>query len=315
MIGGGLIAELTPEPLLDVESGLVPRQVFQVQSYMGFDKGVHLFPPMPLGSVDIEPNGIPLQSPIEMSETLQESFSVSLRQSHHPPSTQQRRHPPENVEPLAVLAGRGNAKPLSFLRPAYPQTRMQGEAGFVLKNNGLIRSQTPEFFLTLSGIPSPARLVPEGTNTRLASGNSLTDASNTGPGGPSALSQIAVSDERPEWDHPNAPDSGRTPKGTSPNPLPTAGEWKALIGRDAPASSWASATADPPHSPYGPRDLGFAASVPVPSRSSCGSDPPRSAATLLSSVQYRPLELSGPGPGAAHELLQDALQSRLASSW
>lgn len=249
-----------------------------------------------------------------MSETPQESFSVPFRQPHHAPSTQQGGDPAEDIESLAMLARGGDTKPLSFLGPTHPNTRMQGEARLVLENNRLIRSQSPEFFLTPCGISSCPWLVPEDRNNSPVSGDTPIDASSTVPGEPSALSQSDVSGERQGSDHPIGPDLAPARKGASPNPLPVPDEPRGLNARGGPAFSSAVTPLPPPRLPCGSRRSGFDASDPRSRRSIPDADPPMSATQPLSSFPYRPRELSEPGSKDALGLPPDGLKSMLAFS-
>ena len=184
-IGSCLIADLTPEAFLQVQAGLVRWQILQAQPDMCLKKEFHLFSSMPAGSIDIQPDRIPFEPLIEMLEAAQESFSIPLRQPHEALSTQERGHPAEDIEPLAMLAGGRDAKPFPSLGPTDSQTRMGRETGFVLKDEGLRGSQGPQFFLTICGTACFLRPGPGGRNSWLASVDTLIGASNIGPDGPS----------------------------------------------------------------------------------------------------------------------------------
>lgn len=153
---------------------------------MGLKEEFYLFSFMPSGSIDIEPNHVTFEPPIEMLQATQESFSVPLRQPHQALSAQQRGHPAEDIEPLAMLAGGRDAKPFSSLSPTDPQTGMGCETGFVLKDDRLPGSEGSKFFLTIFEIACLPLPVPEGRNSWLASADILIGASNTGLDGPSA---------------------------------------------------------------------------------------------------------------------------------
>jgi hypothetical protein len=88
-----LIANLTPDSLLNIQSRLITGQVLQVQPHVGLDKEVNFLSLMPSGSIHIEPNRITTKPLIEVSQTLKESFSIALRPLHHAPSSKQRGHP------------------------------------------------------------------------------------------------------------------------------------------------------------------------------------------------------------------------------
>lgn len=291
---------------------MITRQRLQVQAYVRFDKDSDFLSRVPLGSVHIQPDRIPLEAP---TETPQEPFSVSSRQPHQAPWTQQRGHPAQHIEPLAMLTGGGNPKPLALLGPPHSQTGMQGETGFVLKNNGLLRTQRPELFLTPCGTFSLLRPSPEDTNNWPASGDTPVDASSTEPDGPSALSQTDASGEPPAWDHPSGLDLAPTPKATSLSALPTPHEAPVSNAKGVQALASASRTPLLRRSPCESRRSGFVASDPKPPRSTLAAALPIPAAERQSSFQCRPRGLSQPGPKGAAVLFPDVLKPMWAFSW
>lgn len=119
---------------------------------MVFNKEFHFFSHMPLRSVYIDPNFVPLQMLIEVLQASDKTLAISLRGPDQPLSTQQRSHPPKDVEPITMLTGSRDSQPFPLLAPSHTQTRMQRESCFILKYNGLVRLQGSEFFLRPYGI-------------------------------------------------------------------------------------------------------------------------------------------------------------------
>ena len=190
---------------------------------------------MPFGSIDIKPNRVTLESLIKLLQTIHEPLAIALGQSQQALSAQQRSHPTKEIKPLAMLTGCRDTKPLPFLRPSEPQTRMQRETRFVLKNNRFLRPQGPKFFLTPCEISWLPRPVPEDRNSWPASVDIPIGASNIAPDEPSALSQIDALGEQPRWDHPIEPGLTQILKEISPIALPTPGEPSESNGQDVQA--------------------------------------------------------------------------------
>jgi hypothetical protein len=142
-----LIPHLMPDPLLGIEPGLIRGQIPETKARMGSYKAINLLPLMPSGSVYIEPDRKASQLATQMLQASKKPFSVSVGPSDHSPSAQQRSNPSKQIQPFAMLARGRNPQPSSPLCPSYPQTRVQGKTRFVLKNDGFLRAQFPEFFL------------------------------------------------------------------------------------------------------------------------------------------------------------------------
>ena len=310
-IRSGLIANLTPKPFLEVQTRLIAWQILQAKSDMCLDKNVHLFSSMPPGPINIQPNRIPSEPPIEMSQTTHKSLSVSLWPSDQTLSTQQRSHPPEHIQPLTVLACRRNPKPLSSLSPSHSQTRMQRETRLVLKNDRLSGVQRPKFFLTPCEIAWPLRSVPEDKYNRPVSADIPIGASSSEPGEPSILSQNGASSEPPRWDHPSEPDLTQILTETSLSAPPIPDEPSGLNEQDAQASLPVPKTSTPDRLPCASRDSSSDASNPRPRRSIPDADPPISAIKPLSLFQYGLPGFAEPWPINALGLLRDGLTLKL----
>jgi len=217
-----LIAYLMPDALLRIEPRLIRGQKLETKAGMGVYKEINLFPLMPSGPVYIEPDGKASQAATKMLQARKKSFPVSTGRSDHSPSAQKRSHPSKEIQPLAVLTGRRNPQPCSFLCPSYAQTRVQRKSRFVLKDDRFLRAQSSEFFLRPDGSVWLLRSSPEDTYSLPASVDSLTGASRTGPDAPSGLSRTDASDAPRGWDRPIGHDGGQMLKGICPGPLPAA---------------------------------------------------------------------------------------------
>jgi hypothetical protein len=217
----GFISHLSPNPLLSIEPRLVRREVHQAKTCMGPQEIPNLFTFMPSGTIYIQPDRISSKSTIDLPQTGEEPLSVPLRtpQQSHP--SQQRGNPSKNVQPFVMLAGSQDPKPMANFSPPSTQTRMQGKTGLIFKDNGLLSSQGPEFFLICGETAWHPRYATADRYSLLASSGTPTDASTTEPGVPSGVSQIDSSGGPLRSDHPSGLDSNQIPQATSPNALPT----------------------------------------------------------------------------------------------
>jgi hypothetical protein len=310
-IGSRLITDLSPDTFLEVQAGLIRRQVVQMQSYMGLYKKIDLLTFVPSRPIHIKPDRVPLKPPIKMLQTVNESLSIALGRSHQPLPTEQRGNPSEDIQPLMMLAGRRNPESLSCLGPSYPKTRMESKPGFVLKNNGFLRPQRLKFFLTPDQIVWPPRSVPEDKYNQPVLVDNPIDASRTEPAEPSRLSRNAASGEQPTWDHPTEFDLTQILTGTSLNRLPVLGEPLESNEQDALASLPVPKISTPDRLPCASRDSSSDASNPGPRRSIPDADPPLSATEPQFLFQHGLPEFAEPWLIDALGSLQDGLTLRL----
>jgi hypothetical protein len=295
-----LIANLTPDPLLEIQPGLITGQVLQVQPYVRLDEEINLLSLMPLGPIHIEPNLITTKSLIKVPQTQEESFPVALGPSHHSSSSKQRGNPSKQIQPLPMLTRRWNTQPLSNLRPPDSEPRMQGKARFILKDDRLPRFQGLKFFLMLGEIAWPLRSALEDMNTLPVSADNPIGASRTGPAEPSSLFQNDASGGPLMWGHPTELDSAQTPTGTAPSDLPIPDPPSRLNEPDARVALLVLEPSTPVRSPCASRDSDSDASSPRPRRSIPDADPPVSAREPLSLFPQRL-------PGLAESWTTDAL--------
>lgn len=309
------VPNLTPDPFLRVQTRLITWQISQTKSHMGPYKQVNFVALMPSGSVHIKPDGTPSKSAIKILQTGNESLSIPLRPPDHPSSTQQWGNPSKQIQPLTMLAGGRNAQTLSSFRPPDPQPRMKRKSRLVLKNDRLLRSQPPEFFLRPDGIAWPLHSSLEDTYIRPPSVDTPIDASTTGFGEPSTLSQTVASNGPPRWDHPIELAATRIPRGVCLNLPLIAAELGGLAAVDALVASRAPRPLPLDHSLDASRGLSFGASTLTRRRPTPDADPPVSAIEPQSLSPYWLPGLAVPCPVDAPCLLLGALTLRSGFSW
>jgi hypothetical protein len=276
-IGGGFISHLSPNPLLSIEPRLIRREVGQANACVGPQEVPDPFSFMPSGAIYIQPDRVSWKSTINLAQTGEESFSVPLRtpQQSHPP--QQRGNPSKNVQPFVMLAGSQDPQPVADFSPPSTKTRMQGKTGLILKDNGLLSSQRPEFFLTCGETSWHPRYATEDTYTPLASSGIPTDASTTEPGVPSGVFQIDSLSGPLRSDHPSGLDLSQIPQATSLNALPTDDELAGSAELVAQVFLPALGILDLVHSPCASTSSSSDVSNPALRLSIPDADPPVSA--------------------------------------
>lgn len=310
-IGRRFIPNLTPDSFLRIEPRLITRQVSQSKSHMSSYKQSNFFPFMPSDSVHIKPDRIASESVIKVLQTGKKSLSISLGPSDHPSPTQQGGNPSKQIQSLPMLARGRNPQPSPSFRPPYPQPRMKRKSRLVLKNDGFLRSQPPEFFLMPDEIAWPPRSCPEDTYIPPASVDIPIGASKTELDELLSLSQTDASDRPPRWDHPIELAVTQIPKEASLSLPLIAAELFGLTAVDAQAALWAPKPSILDRSPGASRGLNSDASTLTRRRSTPDADPP------VSAIEPRSLSLCGlPGLAApwranALGLLLDALTLRL----
>jgi len=291
---GCFISYLTPDPLLEIQPRLITWQVIQAKSDMRFEENIHLFSSMPSGSINIQPDRISPEISIEMPQTTNKSFTISLRTPHQAASTQQRGHPTKDIKPLAMLARSRNAKSLPYLSPSYSQTGMQRESCLVLKDDRLLGPQRPKFFLKPCEIAWPLSPVPEDTCTQPSSADTPIGASNSELDELLPLSLNGGLDELPRWDHPTEPGLTQILTETSLNPPPISSIPLRLNEPVAQASLPVPKTLSPARSLCASIDSSFVALNPRLWLSIPDADPPISAVEPQSLSQQRPQGFAEP---------------------
>jgi len=232
-IGRGFISYLSPHSLLGIQHRLVRREVLQVNTFVCPYETPNFFPFVPIGAIYIQPDFIPLKSAIQLAEASEESLSVPLGASQHSHPSQQRSNPTKNIQSVVMLAGSGNPQPPADFTPPSTQTRMQSKTGLIFKDNGLVSSQRPEFFLTCDETFGHLRSVPADTYTQRSSSGIPADASMTEPDVSSGVFQIDFSGGPLRSGHPTGLDSDQTPQAIFLNVPPARGELAGSTEPDA----------------------------------------------------------------------------------
>jgi hypothetical protein len=302
----GLISSLSPDTLLNIQSGLVGGKVLQTQSCVGLDEKVHLFPPMPLRPVYVEPNRISLKSAVNLPQAIQKAFSVPLGPPQQALAPQQRSNPSKDIQSLTMLTRCHDPETSSNLGPLRTKARVQGKACLIFKNNRFFRSQGLKFFLTCLENAWPLRFAPEDTYSLPASSGSPVDASMTEPDVPSRLSQNDVSSVPLKWARPTELDSGQILQGISPDDPLILYESEGLSELVAQAFSQAPTSSAPAHLPCASTDSSFDAIDPTLRLSIPDADPPISAVEPQSLFLNALLGFDELWPTNAPGLLRDA---------
>jgi hypothetical protein len=183
-VGGGLVPNPTPHPLLGVQGGLVSRQVGEPEARMSLEEGIDVVPLVPARAIDIEPDRVAPEPPVEMPERLEKARPIAPRQPNHAAPAKERRHPAAEVKARVVLAGRGDPEALAALRPPAAEPGMEREAGLIREGDGFVRAERLEFFLAGVGMPAPRPPAPGGSCNWPASGGSPTGGARVGLGAP-----------------------------------------------------------------------------------------------------------------------------------
>jgi hypothetical protein len=306
-IGGGFVADLTPNPLLHIQSRLITRQISQADPSMLPKKEIYFLPSMPSRPVHIQPQRIPPQSSIQLFQTIQKPFPVPLRLPQYPFPPQQGSHPPKNIQPLTMLTRGRNPQPFAPLGPTPTQTRMQRKSRLILKYDRLLRSQRTEFFLRPAEISWHPRPWPADRYNWPVSNDTPPGASNSAPAEPLALSQTVAANEPPRSDHPNATALNQSLTGISLNAVRLSQSFQALNETDAQAGARLSKTRPPSRLPYVSKRSSSDASNLRPRKSIPAADPPVSAREPLSLSRYRLPGFSGQRPIDARGLPPDGL--------
>lgn len=222
---------------------------------MFFQKLSDRIPFMPSCSVNIQPDRVAAKSTIQVLQYLEKPLAVTSFRLDHPCATEKRSYPPGNIQTFLMLTGCHNLQPFTNERPTPAQPGMQGEAAFILENNGFLRPQRAEFFLNPSQTSLRPQPLPGDRCDPLASAETQDDASSTAPGELSTLPQTAAGDESPMWGRPTEPGSIRTSGAIPPDGAPPELQSHASIGLDDPAFFLKLRLPPHPYLPPGSNDL------------------------------------------------------------
>jgi len=183
-VGGRLVPNAAPDPLLRVQGRLVPREIVEPQARVGLEERRDIGPLMPPGAIDVQPDRVPAEPRVQMAERLEKARPIAPRHRDHPAPAEQGGHPAAEVEPGVVLAGRGDPEALAALGPPAAKPGMEGEARLIREDDGLRGAERLEFFLAGAGTPAPRHPAPGGSCSWPASADSPTGGARVGLGAP-----------------------------------------------------------------------------------------------------------------------------------
>src|SRR5713101_882513 len=186
---------------------------------------------VPGGAIHIEVDDFPPQAVAQTAQHGQKGLGIALGHTHHPMPTEQRCHPAEDVQSLAVFAARRHAHAFAASRPQAAEAGMFGEARLVFKHQDVAGPQMAQFFLTAGETFRPLPSWPAGRRSRGGSSDSPADAASSGLGEPSGALRSVGADEPPKWDRPTPRAAVRVARDSFPDP-PT----PAVAG--APSVAW-----------------------------------------------------------------------------
>lgn len=243
---------------------------------------------MPSRAIDIKPDRIAAKTPVKMPQSFHEAFPVSSFRTDDPVTPQERRHPTREIEPLLMLACRGDAKRLSSLGPSPSQSRMKGESRLILKDHRFPRPQILKFFLTPGEIAS---LLPPGLEDKH---NWLFLADNPVGASRPGLVALAVSSHSDALSvrrgsvRPSETGLGQNLEGISLNAVPPPGRSAVSAGTGVPGSACSSGLLTRRHLPPGSIDSGSCVSALRPGHSSRAVAPRRLEEGRQSSTPSNP---------------------------
>jgi len=114
------------------------------------EKGVHFRASMPPGAIYVHPDCVAAERASQVPQRVHKPMMVALGSAEQAPAPQQRRHPAEEVEALAMHTLGGYSEALAALRPPAAQPGVQCEARLIFEDNGLVRGQCGTSFFRLS---------------------------------------------------------------------------------------------------------------------------------------------------------------------
>ena len=170
---------------------------------------------MPTGPIDVQPNSVFFQPPVHVAQNVEKSLAITTVCLDHPITTEQRIHPPRDVQANTMLARCWDLQPFPFLRPSTTQSRMHCKTRFILKHDGFSGLKGLQFFLKPSGISVLRGSLLADTRSLLASFDTQDNASSAGLVEPSGLFQRIASNELPPSVHPTVHGSNQILSETS----------------------------------------------------------------------------------------------------
>lgn len=205
---------------------------------MFFNKLFNYIAIMPSGAIDVKPDRVITQRPVQMPQNFQESVSVAFCRANHPIATQKRNNPTRYVQAFLMLTRRQNTKPDTLFGPAATKTGMKCKACFILKSDRLLWPQIAEFFLTFSRTFEHPPTLPECMSNQRVLAGIPDNASTFEPVALSDLCQSVSSGEQLQLDRPIAPGLSQSPAESSLNERPKPFESYSPVSLDAQSAAW-----------------------------------------------------------------------------
>ena len=205
---------------------------------MFFKKSFDRLASMPASPVDIKPNGVSFKPFTKVAQKFKKSFSIAPFCLNHAVTSKQRIDPSGDIQADTMLAGCGNLKTFSFLRPAPAKSGVHRESCLILEHDCLFWPKRLKFFLKPSGIFELLDPVLEDKNNSLSLTDSQDDASSAGLAAPSGLFRKTVSDESQPLARPTEPDLNQIPAETSLSVPQAPLESLLPIAKVSPAWAW-----------------------------------------------------------------------------
>jgi len=183
-VGGRLVSDAAPDPLLRIQGGLVPREIGEMEAWARLAERLHVLTLVPAGAIDVEPYRVAPEPRIQVAERVQEAPPIAPRQPDHAAPAKEGGHPAPEVEPGVVLARRRDPEALTALPPPPAQPGVEREAGLIREGDGFPGAERLEFFLAGAGTRGPRRSVPGDSCSWPASAGSPADGARVGLAAP-----------------------------------------------------------------------------------------------------------------------------------
>lgn len=209
---------------------------------MLFNKRFNNIAAMPTGAINVQPDSVTVQSPIQMPQNFKKSVSIAFFRTNHSVAAKKRSNPAGHVQALTMLTRSQDAQPDALFGPAATKTGVKRKPRLILKNNRLFRPQTAEFFLTCARTFEHLPISLECMNNLRVSTGTPDDASISGPDELSDLYQSASLGGQPQSDRPIALDSGQNPEESSLNERPEFSEPYSSVSLGVRNEAWALRT-------------------------------------------------------------------------
>lgn len=203
------MAYLMIDSLFRIQTCLLTKQIIPLL-YALRKKNTQFFSLIPLKPIHIQPQGITLQSSIQLPQTIQKYFLIPLRLPQGSFPLQQRGYRSKKIQSLTMLARGRNPKPFSPLAPTQTKSRIRRKIRFFLINKHLVGLLKRKFFLPVNETSWLAWSWPANKNNWPFSNDTQTGVPKSAPAEhlfqfrKDALNKPAI------WDHLGEPSLGKS---------------------------------------------------------------------------------------------------------